>query len=52
MRSAECVGELYYNYTIFKALQITPDIQVYVKPALAPNTNVAAVFSIRTTLNF
>jgi len=49
-RGSEWVGELYYNYTIFKAMQLTPDVQVYVNPALAPNTSVAAVFSLRATL--
>ena len=43
------MGELYYNYTVFKAMQLTPDVQLYVNPALAPNTNVAAVFSLRAT---
>ena len=44
------MGELYYNYTIFKAMQLTPDVQLYVNPALAPNTSIAAVFSLRATL--
>jgi Carbohydrate-selective porin, OprB family len=48
-RGSEWVGELYYNYTVFKAMQLTPDVQLYVNPALAPNTNVAAVFSLRAT---
>jgi len=51
-RGAEWVSELYYNYTLFKALQLTPDLQVYFNPALAPNTSVAAVFSLRATINF
>ena len=51
-RSSEWVGELYYNLTVFKAMQITPDVQVYLHPALAQNTGAAAVFSIRTTFNF
>src|SRR5271166_4664084 len=51
-RGAEWVSELYYNYTVFKALQLTPDLQVYFNPALAPNTSVAAVFSLRATINF
>jgi len=54
--SAEWVGELYYNYTVFKPMQITPDVQVYFHPALAQNighnTGTAVVFSIRTTFNF
>jgi carbohydrate-selective porin OprB len=49
-RGSEWVGELYYNCTVFKAMQLTPDVQLYVNPALAPNTSVAAVFSLRVTL--
>ena len=41
---AEWVVESYYNFTIFKALQVAPDIQLYISPALAPQTNLAAVF--------
>lgn len=51
-RGSEWVSELYYNYTVFKPLQLTPDLQVYFNPALAPNTSVAAVFLLRTTFNF
>jgi hypothetical protein len=51
-RGSEWVSELYYSYTVFKALQLTPDLQVYFNPALAPNTSVAAVFSLGATLNF
>ena len=58
-RGSEWVGELYYNYTVFKAMQLAPDVQLYVNCALAPNggggggggddTNVAAVFPLRAT---
>jgi Carbohydrate-selective porin, OprB family len=51
-RHSELVTELYYANTIFKGLQITPDVQVYFHPALAPNTSTAAVFSIRSTFFF
>jgi hypothetical protein len=51
-RGSEWVAESYYNFTILKALQITPDVQIYINPVLAPNTRVAAVFSLRTTWNF
>jgi carbohydrate-selective porin OprB len=51
-RRAEEVCELYYNFTVFKALQVTPDLQVYIKPALAPDTNFAVVVTLRTTLSF
>jgi Carbohydrate-selective porin, OprB family len=48
-RSAEWGAELYYNYTVFKAMQLTPDMQVYVNPVFAPNTSVAAMFTLRVT---
>jgi hypothetical protein len=51
-RQSELVAELYYNYTIFKGLQITPDVQIFIHPALAPQTNAAAVFTVRTTALF
>jgi hypothetical protein len=51
-RRGEEVSELYYNVTVFKALQVTPDLQVYIKPALAPDTNFAVVVTLRTTLSF
>ena len=51
-RNAEWIGEIYYNYWIFKGLFVTPDAQVYLNPALAPKTNVAGAFTLRTTLEF
>ncbi len=51
-RHAEEAAELYYAITIFKGLQITPDVQVTLNPVFAPSTSVAAVFSVRTTFNF
>jgi len=51
-RRSEQVAELYYNFTVLKALAVTPDVQVYFNPALAPQTRVAAVFTLRTTINF
>lgn len=51
-RNAEWIGEVFYNYWIFKGLFLTPDVQVYINPALAPNTNVAGAFTLRTTLEF
>ena len=35
-RGSEWVGELYYNYTVFKAMQLTPDVQVYGIPRSPP----------------
>jgi hypothetical protein len=51
-RNAEWGAELYYNYAIFKALWVTPDIQLYLDPALHPRAGPAAVFTVRTTALF
>jgi len=40
------------NYALFKALWITPDIQLYFDPALHPGSGPAAVVTIRTTALF
>ena len=34
------MAELYYAYTVFKGLRITPDLQLLFHPALAPQTAV------------
>jgi porin len=46
-RKSELGFEAYYNYTIFKGLQITPDVQFCSDPALQPSAGAAAVFTIR-----
>lgn len=51
-RNAEWIGELYYNYWLFKGMILTPDVQVYVNPVLAPDTKLAGVFTLRTTFQF
>jgi hypothetical protein len=51
-RPAELAGEFYYVYSVFKGLQVTPDIQMFLHPALAPHTSTAAVFTIRSTILF
>jgi hypothetical protein len=51
-RNAEWGAELYYSYTVFKGLRLTPDIQFYFDPALRPGAGPAAVFTIRTTAFF
>jgi len=51
-RNAEWGAELYYSYTVFKGLRLTPDIQLYFDPALRPGAGPAAVFTIRTTAFF
>ena len=47
---SEWVVDGYYNFTVFKAMQIGPDVQFYPRPALAEGA--AAVISLRTTLTF
>jgi hypothetical protein len=51
-RPSELVTELYYAFTVFKGLQITPDVQLFFHPALSPNTAIAATFTIRSTFIF
>jgi Carbohydrate-selective porin, OprB family len=51
-RHAEWVAEIYYSYTVFKGLQIAPDIQAYPNPALAPTLGPEAVFTLRATATF
>jgi hypothetical protein len=51
-RRSEQLAELYCNFTVFKALQVTPDVQVTIHPALAPQAGIAAVFGLRTTVGF
>ena len=51
-RNTEWGTELYYHYTIFKGLRLTPDIQFYFDPALNPRAGAAAVLTIRTTAFF
>jgi hypothetical protein len=36
-RRSEFVAELYYNFRVFKGWHITPDVQVYANPVLAPD---------------
>ena len=51
-RNAEWGAEVYYNYALFKALWLTPDIQLYFNPALKPGAGPAAVFTVRTSAFF
>jgi hypothetical protein len=51
-KNAEWGIELYYNYTIFKGLQLSPDVQFYVNPALQTTPGPAAMFTLRTTTFF
>jgi Carbohydrate-selective porin, OprB family len=51
-RNAEWLAEAYYNYTVFKGLQVSPDIQLYLDPALAPASGPVAIFTLRATATF
>jgi hypothetical protein len=52
VRDGEWVSEIFYKATIFKGMHITPDIQVFWNPALAPHADPEAVFTVRTTITF
>jgi carbohydrate-selective porin OprB len=49
-RPSETMIELYWATTFRSRLQITPDVQLYLQPALAPDAGVAAVFTLRAAL--
>ncbi len=51
-RTGEWVTEVFYRATIFKGMHLTPDVQVFWNPALAPGAGPVAVFTLRTTLSF
>ena len=51
-RVGEWGAEVYYNFTLTRRLQLTPDIQMFFNPALNTNAGPAAVFTIRTTAAF
>ncbi|UYN95749.1 MAG: carbohydrate porin [Enhydrobacter sp.] len=51
-RPSETMIELYWAWTVFRRLQITPDVQLYFQPALTPAQQLAAVFSIRVAALF
>jgi len=44
--------EVYWAWTFFKGLQITPDVQFYIHPALNSGQSNAWVFGLRTVLLF
>jgi hypothetical protein len=52
VRGGEWVTELFYKATIFKGMHLTPDVQVFWNPALAPTSGPVAVFTLRTTVTF
>jgi hypothetical protein len=50
-RASEWVVDGYYNFTVSKAMELGPDLQIYPRPALAPDAAMAAVISLRMTVN-
>jgi hypothetical protein len=52
VRPNETMAELYWAWGLFHHLLLTPDIQIYLQPALAPAQYAAAVFSLRITQLF
>lgn len=48
---SETMVELYWSWSV-RHLLITPDVQLYFQPALAPTQQMAAVFSLRLTVLF
>jgi hypothetical protein len=51
-RAGEWVTEVFYRANIFKGMHITPNVQVFWNPALAPEASPTAVFTLRTTVSF
>ena len=51
VRPSETMVELYWSWSV-RHLLITPDVQLYFQPALAPTQQMAAVFSLRVTVLF
>lgn len=51
VQPSETMVELYWSWSV-KHLLITPDVQLYFQPALAPTQQMAAVFSLRLTVLF
>jgi len=48
----EKVVEAYWNWTVAKALLLSPDVQYIRDPALAPSRDSAWALSLRATLSF
>jgi hypothetical protein len=52
VRVGEWVSEIYYRYTLTKAVSLTPGVQVFWNPALKPSAGPGAVFTLRATVSF
>jgi carbohydrate-selective porin OprB len=52
VRPSETMLEFYWTWSAYNAVLVTPNIQLYLQPALAPSDDLAAVFTIRVTQLF
>jgi carbohydrate-selective porin OprB len=52
VRPSETMLEAYWSWSVYRSVLITPDIQLYLQPALAPSADLSAVFTIRVTQLF
>jgi hypothetical protein len=52
VRASEMMLELYWNWSLGRQLLVTPDIQFFLRPTLAPDAGAAAAFSLRVTQLF
>lgn len=50
VRSNEQIIEVYWAWTFARTIQITPDIQLYINPALKEKRQAAALYSIRAAI--
>ena len=51
-RPSETMLEAYWATTVLKRIHVTPDVQLYLQPALTPAQQLAAVFTVRVTVLF
>ena len=51
-RPSETYAEIYWSWAVYRRLILTPDLQFYLQPALAPSQQAAAVFTLRLTRLF
>lgn len=52
VRPSETMLEFYWTWTAYHTLLVTPNLQLFLQPALTPTDNLAAVFTIRLTQLF
>jgi carbohydrate-selective porin OprB len=48
----EELAELYWAWTFFHWFQITPDVQLYVNPALNKRQQLATIYTLRSNIIF